>query len=426
MSINKASNTPPPSRRLRSSSLAVLLLLLYLLPAGVCQAVTPEAKTTPDECRLVLAHPGTTVFGQPALEKLLTDDHANGFFRDAIFYRCTLTSSPALNLEHASFVNVQAPSILFAPDTNLKNAVFTDSNLRGATFNFVTLKGARFTGSRMDLEGASFEAADLTEAIIDGADLKDADFIAARMTRVEFHPSKLPDIQNMAGAINLHTLGGHRGFDALQNLKEAFRSQHFDSKMRDVGFALQRAYQRYYSYQCRTGLQIEQQKFTDYPLPRRVNACFLFGVRAIALDATSQFGRRPWRPIGLVFLLGTVWWVVLCGWLPSAQKGVMFSFKTLAGATRTVPLRLIIRRSYASGRRLPGNMKYAMALVVAAIFNMPFQQIEVSKWLRMVSRREFEFQTRGSIRTFLGILTLLSFYLFTLWALNFLTGALTG
>jgi hypothetical protein len=60
------------------------------------------------------------------------------------------------------------------------------------------------------------------------------------------------------------------------------------------------------------------------------------------------------------------------------------------------------------------------------VFNLPFKEVEVGEWLRMISSREYEFYTRGWVRTFTGFMSLLCFYLMALWVLSFLDSSLLG
>lgn len=325
------------------------------------------------------------------------------------------------------FLEVSAPGVDFGGGAHGEGAIFSDSNLQGASFRGSYLEGATFNGSDENLTLAGFSAARLSGASFKDVNLGGADFTAANLSGVTFEPRTLPDMTDLAEAEGLHTLRAPGKPVALNGVRKEFSNMGLPDRVRDLTLAIQRNTQARFLYSCQTGNSFGGRRFKQHPIAQRAGSCVIFGIRAVALDATCQFGRKPWRPLAIIASIGLLAALVLAFGIPLAQRSAIhIEFNTRCDTHRWIPLRSLISRVYPRRNRPAVYLRFAMALTLSAVFNLPFKQVDVGKWLRMLSPRDYEFQTRGWIRSFSGCVSLACFYLLTLWVLSLLGESLLG
>jgi hypothetical protein len=360
--------------------------------------------------------------GETAVDHFLKGTVRSDALEGASLSGCTIHSSfSGKDISSMTFLNVNAVNANFS-GVQGKHSLFSNSDLTGANLRNGQLSDATFTGQLSSLRWANLSGTTMDRAAFDdGVDMEGANLAGASMTEVIFSPRSLPDVAYLASAEKgLETMRAPGDPIALIKLRKELSNMGLGARVRDVTLALRRSEQEQSWDSCRTGSDFGGRAFLDHKYTRRLDACFMFFTRKIALDYTCQFGRRPWRPLGIIALLGLVWTLVLVVWMSVAPRpGVALVFKTRDGKDVTIALKKLVRRAYSRPKRMLAYAKFAAALSLSSVFNLPFKGVEVGRWLRMLSARDYDFKTRGRMRTFTGCLSLLCFYLLALWVLNF-------
>ncbi len=322
-----------------------------------------------------------------------------------------------VDAENADFQRAQAD-----------RAVFNSSNLTCANFSHADLTGAIFQGHLASLRKVNFQGAKLKEATFLDVDMTGADLAGANVEDLQFTPHDLPDIAFLAQAVHLDALRFMSYSTGLKKLRKAYLDAGLSSKASDVTLAYWKESQSQSWSNCWTGNRLS--RFNPAPDAMRFkspfaggskdrgNDCFLFGVREVAFDLPSEFGSSPWRPIGMLWLLVAIWTAVLAAWLRSSRPPrIDLTFKTRRGKDGRIDLRRFLRRAYARQRWERACLTSSAVVVLSSAFNLPYEEVDIGKWLRMLSSREFDIETAGAVRSFLGVLSLLCFYLLALWLL---------
>jgi uncharacterized protein YjbI with pentapeptide repeats len=419
-----------PTRKNCSSKMLVSIGIFVMMSLN-CQeisragilAVPDDSKDEPnDRCELTIPRLGNEVIkGQMNVDTFLNAAVTSDALEGADMLDCEVHTSFAHRIIRGMrFESVVAKKADFSHDTYAQRVYFVDSDLTEADLSNSHFEGATFQGHPASLRNARLDGTNLWGATFEGVDMNGADLAGAKMTGVEFSPHDLPDIPFMAEATDLETLRAQNRL-ALFRLSKEFSDRGLYSRAADVTLALRRSEQDLYRYQCKTGFK-DYGKSRDSTLDfaKRAGACVYFYTRALALDATCEFGRSPWRPIAIIGVLAILWTLSLWIWLLIAYRpGITLVFKSRNGDDSPIPVNRLIGRAYGPSKRPAARFRIAASLAISSVFNLPFKDLEVGRWLRLLSIREFEFRTRGAVRTFVGCLSLLCFYLLALSILSF-------
>lgn len=324
------------------------------------------------------------------------------------------------NISLITLINVNAAGLDFHKTVSIDCAKFNQTNLEKANFSGTSLKGAEFSGNLTTLKNADFSSSVLKGAkFAEDVDLSGANFSAADLSDVSFEPHSVPDALFLGEAVGLQTLHFSHDSSALYVVRKALSDIGLDDKARDITYAIMRSRQIRLREQCTTGFEDDKASFPDHKLGHRMNSCFLYAVRGAAFDATCEFGRRPWRPLGIMAFLCLLWTVLLVGWFVAARP-LRLDIAYFSGPSddpRRISARKLLIRAYSPKLRLLAYSRLAFYVSIGTVFNLPFKDVEVGKWLQMLSSRELSYKAKGHLRTFLGVLSLCSFYLMALWAL---------
>jgi Pentapeptide repeats (8 copies) len=132
----------------------------------------------------------------------------------------------------------------------LSNAVL-HADLKGADFSSAILAGTDLRGS--DLFGADFRGADLRRALLNDAvlfnadlreadlydaDLSDAHLLTANLDGVIFEPKTLPNVNDIAFALNLSQMDFRLLPNALVRLRNAFKEGGYYQQEREITYAI--------------------------------------------------------------------------------------------------------------------------------------------------------------------------------------------
>lgn len=374
-------------------------------------------------CLLKLAKPHEqTIFGQARVDAFLQQTSPADVLEGAVMAGCAIhVSFAGRDVQNMQFDGVDGRRADFSQGAQAQHAHFSETDLSCANLSNSDFKQASFTGHSMSLRGASLDGADLDEATLADVEMEGADLAGASLSGADFHPHSLPDISYVAEARGLDHLRSMLDQTALHRLGKELEDSGLEFQSRQVILALQRGDQQLNRYRCATGYAYAKDRFPSHPLANRVAACTIFSARALVFDATCEFGLQPWRPLVIILTLGAMWTFGIAVWLRFGRTHTLsVAFTERGKAGLVVPVDRLLRASCAGHSRWAASFKIAGALTISSIFNLPFKEIEVGQWLRMISKREYEFQTRGRIRVWVGCLSLVCFYLLAISVLCFL------
>jgi uncharacterized protein YjbI with pentapeptide repeats len=369
--------------------------------------------------RIFLQKPSIT--SQFQLDQELNSPHSSNEFVGAAITNCSLQGRPVPpDITLVTFTQVNAAGVDFSKVSSADCTKFNQTDLEKANFAGRSLVGAEFSGNLSKLKHADFSSTNLTGAkFIEDVDLSGANFSASDLSNVSFEPHNVPDALFLGEAVGLETLRYVHDSSALFVVRKTFADIGLADKARDVTYAIMRSSQIRLRAQCTTGFEDGKAPFRDHKLGHRTNACILYSIRAVAFDATCQFGRRPWRPLGIMAALCLLWTLALTIWFLTARP-LRLDIAYFSGSSddpKRISATKLLTRTYSSGSRMLAYSRLALSIAIGTIFNLPFKDVEVGKWLQMLSSREVTYKAKGHLRTFLGVLSLCSFYLLALWVL---------
>lgn len=306
-------------------------------------------------------------------------------------------------------------SILYR--ANLSGAYLNDAILDSANLIGAILVNAKFKKADLrdtHLNGTNLERADLRGALLNRADLTDAnltgaDFLNTDLQKAIFEPFSLPNIQDIAYAINLTEISYRNNPSKLMELSEEFFNNGYKQQGRQIICALRRS---------------------DANL-----------AELIFFDFTSEYGcnlQRPWSILGVLFLLCSIFYYITMlkkcnsGILLIQQKSVEFisNNKEDNKVRRNNWIKTIIHRNNENIKLYSNNSFNKIPMFIRLLwwsyffsaintFNIGFRDINFGRWLKLLTRKEFDLQPFGWIRVVSGVQALISVYLIALWVLSF-------
>jgi hypothetical protein len=323
---------------------------------------------------------------------------------------------------HLSGVNLALANLT---GTNLSGADLTGAILLGATMTNAYLANATLTDAFLfsaDLRGTSLNEADLTGATLVGARLIGADLSDANLTRANlynanlrraiFEPKALPESRDIAAAKHLELLTYEDNPDGLVQLRAQFEDGGFREQERKITYALKRREAQRSFEMCTSGIGI-------------LTNCSSFVLNKILFDWTCQYGMSPERPL----IVGVLLWFV-CSWVYFAcihargGSGLYRIYPPKIDEDPKTPSRVERISPQATGqsgwvRRKWSLMRKSMFFSLMCAFNIGFRDINFGRWLRLMTRQEFDMKAEGLPRVVAGVESLISVGLLALAILTY-------
>jgi hypothetical protein len=322
---------------------------------------------------------------------------SDSYFRDAIFEGSNL-SDANLNMSNLSGCDFWI--------SDLSRANLWRADLRGAYLGGADLCSAKLSESNLsysDLSGAYLFSADLEYTNLDETYFHDADF-----TKTLFYPSKLPDIDGMAEAINL---------DKIVVWKDASKIFQLAAKFEDAGF------KQHSRMMIRLAKRYKQDVFSR-----------------VFFDWTIEYGYNLWRPwfiiIGLWFLASTFYFgcflgsshkntrlMIIQAEYPNVHLSSTEEKKTEKFRYERVHFSNLYLRDIRGSifGRFPFRIRlffWAMFFSAISALNVGFRKFSTGRGLLGLTRKEIELEAHGWVRVVSGAQSLVSAYLILLWAAN--------
>jgi uncharacterized protein YjbI with pentapeptide repeats len=306
-----------------------------------------------------------------------------------------------LNKAELARVNLQFADLSEATlsHANLKEANLSAADLSGAALLFATLTGAELSNSRLigaslhkaDLEGASLMSARLNRADLSQANLRNARFLGADVEGVQYRPQTgaLPELSDIAGARNLDAMSVLQSQSAVE-LRDALAKGGFTESARLLTYAIRHQ-----------GLKL-------LPLPEYYFNYVLF-------DLPSRFGASPGRPLRILFFLIYLFAIPYLFALTRKQGAGIWKVWSRERVVKSTGLDEPLRLNPRGVQRVTTALYFSL-LSAASI---GWRDLNLGNWLTRIQADEYTLRATGWVRSVSGIQSLLSVYLFALWALTY-------
>jgi hypothetical protein len=319
--------------------------------------------------------------------------------------------------------------------TNLADANLAGARLTIANLSSATLYNANLTDAFLDdanLSGAELVRANLNGANLVAANLTNASLYWADLGRAVFEPKSLPALRGIAEAKNLEFLTYDHSPDALFQLRKQFEDGGFREQERNVTYALKRREAELLLDGCTSRKNGDKTRAILWSSDSNLANCGSFVLNGVFFDLTCQYGMSPGRPLSLGVL---VW--ALCSLLyfvcvhTSGEGGL---FRVYAPGIRENPSeerrveRISPTRKVQAGvwRRIFQffqqewlMLRASMFFSLMSAFNIGFRDINFGRWLRLLTRQEFDIKAVGWARVVAGWQSLISVYFIALWVLTY-------
>jgi len=317
-------------------------------------------------------------------------------------------------------------------NANLTHALLYRANLTGADLDHANLTDAWVLGA--DLTHASLFGANLTSAQLNYANLTDAWVGGANFDRAIFEPNSLPRLDGISRAQNLELLTYLDNPAALVELRKQFEDGGLRELERKITYALKRR-EAELSWERGTSRKLPGDKGTRTILwssDSMLANLASFTLNKVFFDWTCQYGMSPGRPL----ILGVVLWF-LCSLLYLVcihAPGEAGLYRVYGQSIRDDPLaqRRVERISPLSTTHSPGPrwlfqffrrecllLRTSMFFSLMSAFNIGFRDINFGRWLRLLTRQEFDIRAVGWARVIAGWQSLISVFLIALWVLTY-------
>ena len=327
---------------------------------------------------------------------------------------------------------------------NLRDVDLNSANLSGAYLSYANLIGAGLSDADLsdaDLRGAHLHAANLlganlSRAYLIGADLGGADLIGAdfgaSLNGAVFEPKKLPTLESIAQAGSLELMTYWENPGPLTLLRKQFQDAGYREQEQAITYALNRhdadpaRLRASITAKIKSILRMPFDRVEIMPFKSFIEASFKW----IAFDLTCEYGLSPGRPlriVGLLWLLFSVIYAVFMH-LPGTSGIYFVGTRLWRGRSNTQAIQIRPRAVHATKwwrvpflwlRREWRVLRTAMFFSLMSAFNIGFRDINFGRWLRLLTRREYDLKAVGWARTVSGFQSLLSVYLIALWVLTY-------
>jgi len=292
-------------------------------------------------------------------------------------------------------------------------------DLTGAKLNGANLHGVNFTG-------AALVGTNLTEADLDNeTDLSNTDLRAAI-----FQPTNLPRTERTYTTRNLWLLTYEGDPRPLTLLRTGFHGDGYWQQERQITYALQHASALLEWNTCLPWKDAAQ-AWQEHEYVKVVSNCVGASLNKLVFDLTFQYGMNPNRPlyiVGALWLLCSIVYVLI---IKTGRRSAIFLVcqrdyrdgRTILRQARIVPR--AVNATTAVGRlreivwRESAVWRVALFFSLQSALNIGFQELELGRWLKLLTTRKYDLQGEGWARSLSGAQSLLSLLMLALsiWGL---------
>jgi uncharacterized protein YjbI with pentapeptide repeats len=334
------------------------------------------------------------------------------------------------NLEHRDLrrADMSEANLSFV---HMNHSRFAGAQLDNAKLAFTKLSNADFSGA--NLSGAFLHMADLTDANFDSAELKGADFTFSDVSGLRFEPRSLPDIRSIASAQNLELMSYTKSPNALAELRKQFKDGGFRTQERAITYAMKRGEDEEDWNDVRANwVKCRHKSAGPCSLATLLSSFLAYSFKTLFFDLTCRYGLSPFRPLALGLGLWFLCAIIYDGFIHGSGESALYRIEAkniVAGEgkedsyERIRPRRIGtskgVRRMVAFVRREAEVLRKAMFFSAMSAFNIGFREINFGRWLRMLTRREYDMKAIGWARVVAGWQSLISVLLLALCLLTY-------
>jgi uncharacterized protein YjbI with pentapeptide repeats len=311
-------------------------------------------------------------------------------------------------------------------EAKLLRADFTDAFVNRANLSFALLAGA-------NLSGASLGEANLYHAGLIDTDLSGTLTYGSDLRQAVFEPKSLPQSQAMAGAENLELLTYDTNPEALVQLRKEFEKGGFRDQERKITYALKRREAELCCEKCTLRkMPGDVARPTVSSSDSILANCGSFVLNKVFFDWTCQYGMSPGRPLMVGLLLWFVCSLLYFGFIHTPGHAGLYRIYRQSVAEGAKPGKRVERILPPRRRHRRGSqwllyllwrecllLRTSMFFSLMSAFNIGFRDINFGRWLRLLTRQEFDIKAVGWARVVAGWQSLFSVYLLALWVLTY-------
>jgi hypothetical protein len=248
-----------------------------------------------------------------------------------------------------------------------------------------------------------------------------------------FEPKNLPRMESIALAHGLELMTYATNPGPLTLLRKQFQDAGYREQERAITYDLNRHDAQ--PARLRSSLRAESNRALGRPFEEddlmSLDSFLEVGFKWIAFDLTCQYGLTPGRPLRIGLWLWLFFALVYAVFIHRpGPSGIYFvaTHESEEGGTRT-RRRQIRPRAIGATKwwKLPFRwlgrewrvLRAALFFSLMSAFNIGFRDINFGRWLRLLTRREYDLKAKGWARTVAGFQSLLSVYLIALWVLTY-------
>ena len=305
---------------------------------------------------------------------------------------------------------------------DLTSAYLGDADLRGAILAQANLTDVGLNGS--DMQGANLE----------GTNLGRARFFEVNLDRVIFEPASLPDLYAIATARNLELLTYFNNPVSLVLLRKQFQDGGFRDQERKITYALKRREAEQSWNGCTSRKLPEEDGLRPllWPSDSNLANCSSWLLNRVFFDLPCQYGMNPGRPLSLGALLWLLCSVLYFACIRVPGNGGLYRVyvRPIQVQTATQPrIERIsppavthtrgVRQALKLLRSEWAMLRASMFFSLMSAFNIGFRDINFGRWLRLLTRQEFDIKAVGWARVLSGWQSLISVYMIALWVLTY-------
>ena len=333
------------------------------------------------------------------------------------------------DLSHAKISKSSLSSTNLGKARLNKNS-FRDLNFSNADLSEADLNGSDLTGSGLqsvNLRNASLRNAVLVDTGLAGADLEGADLYGAT-----YETNSNPKPKSIAFAKNLEYLTYINDSEALSRLRQQFKEAGFRHHERIITYVLKSRLAELLWENCQKGN----------------GNCFEYWFNTILFDWLCKYGMEYGLPVKIVFWLFiacTIMYVLAMHRSGDSGLGILVGYpykihiptwlspyaneddwrevrKEETPIGRLIPIKATIVASSKWSRDYIGHMvrreilllRAAMFFSLMSTFNIKLRDFDFGRWLRLLTKTEYDMKAYGWVRVIAGFQALFSVYLIAL------------
>lgn len=411
----------------RALKVCVLALSLTIQPTSQAQ----NEPTTQARAEFTWKDRSGNVCGLSDLQEIL--------HQHRIWFRSEGKSGKQADLRDANLTGTVLDHALLR-EADLRGAILEDAHLEGVNLIGAHLEDAKLVGAH--LSGAILMHAQLSGAVMGGADISRANLVGTDLDRTWlygtdldgaiFEPESLPDIRGISWAKNLELLTYQDNPSAIVQLRKQFVDNGFREQERKATYVLKRRETELSCERCRSqDLLRGENRAILWSSDSTVANCGSFVLNKVFFDWTCQYGMSPGRALSLGVLFWLICSLLYLGFLHTHGEAGLYrvygsGIRDDAKAPQVERIALPKNRWSKKSRSVFQRVRDELLLLRTAIFfslmsafNIGFRDINFGRWLRLLTRQEFDIKAVGWARVVAGWQSLISVYLIALWVLTY-------